>query len=38
MLFEGDARRGRSATLVKTLAGRGDPKLMFDAEVSVTIE
>lgn len=26
------------ATLIKTLAGRGDPKLMFDAEVSVELK
>jgi hypothetical protein len=25
------------ATMVKTLAGRGDPKLMFEAEVAVEL-
>ncbi|MFO0801847.1 MAG: hypothetical protein U0791_01805 [Gemmataceae bacterium] len=35
-LFEGKAPRSE-AVLKKTLAGRGDPKLMFDAEVSVEL-
>jgi len=36
-LFEGKAPRSE-ATLKKTLAGRGDPKLMFDAEIAVEIK
>lgn len=36
-LFEGAAPR-TVATLVKTLQGRGDPGLVFDAEVEVTVE
>jgi poly(3-hydroxybutyrate) depolymerase len=35
-LFAGKAPR-TVAVMVKTLEGRGDPKLMFDAEVSVTL-
>jgi hypothetical protein len=35
-LFSGTANR-TIGTLVKTLVGRGDPKLMFDAEVSVEL-
>jgi predicted peptidase len=35
-LFSGSAAR-TVEVMVKTLAGRGDPKLMFDAEVSVTL-
>ncbi|RUL85612.1 alpha/beta hydrolase family protein [Tautonia sociabilis] len=35
-LFEGIAPR-TIATLLRTLAGRGDPGLLFDAEVAVTI-
>jgi poly(3-hydroxybutyrate) depolymerase len=35
-LFSGKAAR-TVGVMVKTLAGRGDPKLMFDAEVSVTL-
>ena len=35
-LFEGKAPRSAS-TLKKTLAGRGDPKLMFDAEIVVKL-
>ena len=36
VLFEGVAKR-TAATLAKTLAGRGDPALVFSAEVTVTI-
>jgi len=36
VLFEGVAPR-TAGTLVKTLAGRGDPKLVFDAEVIVML-
>jgi poly(3-hydroxybutyrate) depolymerase len=36
-LFSGTAAR-TVAVMVKTLVGRGDPKLMFDAEVSVTLK
>jgi hypothetical protein len=35
-LFEGTPARTIS-TLIRTLSGRGDPKLMFDAEVSVKL-
>jgi hypothetical protein len=35
-LFNGTAPR-TIGTMIRTLAGRGDPKLVFDAEVSVTI-
>jgi poly(3-hydroxybutyrate) depolymerase len=35
-LFSGTAAR-TVEVMVKTLVGRGDPKLMFDAEVSVTL-
>jgi len=35
-LFAGTASR-TIGTLVKTLVGRGDPKLMFDAEVSIEL-
>lgn len=35
-LYEGPAPR-TVATLLKTLAGRGDPGLVFDAEVEVTV-
>ncbi len=35
-LFAGPARR-TIAVMVKTLAGRGDPRLMFDAEVRVAL-
>lgn len=37
VLFEGMAKR-TAATLAKTLAGRGDPHLVFSAEVEVTIK
>lgn len=36
VLFEGIAPR-TAATLAKTLSGRGDPKLIFDVEVSVEV-
>ncbi|MFO0810738.1 MAG: hypothetical protein U0746_19080 [Gemmataceae bacterium] len=36
-LFEGTAPR-TIATLAKTLAGRGDPKMIFDAEVAVELK
>lgn len=36
-LFAGEAKR-TVAVLAKTLAGRGDPSLMFDAEVEVTLK
>ena len=36
-LFNGDVTR-TAAVLLKTLADRGDPKLMFDAEVSVDLD
>ncbi|HUR53475.1 MAG TPA: hypothetical protein VMZ71_05065, partial [Gemmataceae bacterium] len=36
VLFEGMAARS-AAVMAKTLAGRGDPALVFDAEVEVTI-
>jgi poly(3-hydroxybutyrate) depolymerase len=36
VLFAGETPR-TVATMLKTLAGRGDPSLIFDAEVSVTL-
>jgi poly(3-hydroxybutyrate) depolymerase len=36
-LFEGPAHR-TIGTMAKTLAGRGDPKLVFDAEVTVEVK
>lgn len=36
-LFAGSVNR-TIAVMVKTLAGRGDPKLVFDAEVSVSLQ
>ena len=36
VLFEGVAPR-TAGTLLKSLTGRGDPKLMFDAEIAVEI-
>jgi hypothetical protein len=35
-LYAGTAPR-TIATLVRTLAGRGDPKLMFDTEIAVDL-
>jgi hypothetical protein len=35
-LFTGVPRR-TIAVMVKTLSGRGDPKLMFDAEIAVEL-
>ena len=36
VLFEGPVKR-TAATMVKTLSGRGDPKLVFDAEIAVEL-
>jgi hypothetical protein len=36
VLFDGPAKR-TVGTLAKTLAGRGDPKLVFDAEIAVVL-
>lgn len=37
VLFDGPVKR-TIGTMQKTLAGRGDPRLVFDAEVGVELE